>query len=246
MKSWNRAIWAVMLSIVLPLGLVYWYTSLFTCLLLAIWTAAVLIFGNIWNRRLYDRELRMQEQSLQLAAIRTLNHHRHDWMNDLQVLYGYIQLGKPDKTVQTVERIKERIALDSRIAKLGVPSLVFYIQAFRTHSSSMELEVQVEEGLNLENKLTPEAGDELTSVIMQTVRAYQYSGLAPQGEARKLMIGFKQDEGDILISFEGEGTNDNPELLQGQIYNIMQGKIMRAEPVGHSKASVQLRLPLEM
>ena len=245
MESWKSVIWAVLLSVLIPLGLVYWQTSLITYLLLVIWVAAVVIFSNFWNRRSYERELQNQERSLQQAAIRTLNHHRHDWMNELQVLYGYIQLGKPDKTVQTVERIKERIALDSRIAKLGVPSLVFYIQSFRTHSSSLELEVQVEDGLNLE-KLTNDAQDELTSVIMQTVRAYQYSGLAPQGEARKLSIGFTQDHGDILISFEGEGFHGNPELLQGQIYNIVQGKIMKAEALGHSQDSVQLRLPLEM
>ncbi|MCL6605936.1 MAG: Spo0B domain-containing protein [Paenibacillus sp.] len=247
MESWKSAIWAVLLSVMLPLGLVFWKTSLLTCLLLVIWVAVVLVFNHIWNRRQYEGELQSQERSLQQAAIRTLNHHRHDWMNDLQVLYGYIQLGKPDKTVQTVERIKERIALDSRIAKLGVPSLVFYIQSFRTYSSNLELVVAVEEGLNLEDKLTHEAQDELTTVIMQSVRAYQYSGLAPQGEARKLMIGFTQDGGDILISFEGEGMNGNPELLQGQIYNIVQGKIMRAEALGgHNQATVQLRLPLEM
>ena len=246
MESWKGAIWAVLLSVILPLGLVFWQTSLFTCLLLVIWVAGVLVFSTIWNRRHYENELQNQERSLQQAAIRTLNHHRHDWMNDLQVLYGYIQLGKPDKTVQTVERIKERIALDSRIAKLGVPSLVFYIQSFRTHSSSLELDVQVEEGLNLENKLTPAAQDELTSVIMQTVRAYQYSGLATQGEARQLKIGFTQDEGDILISFEGEGIHGNPDLLQGQIYNRVQRKIMKNEALGHNQAIVQLRLPLEM
>ncbi|KGE18286.1 Spo0B domain-containing protein [Paenibacillus wynnii] len=246
MESWKSAIWAVLLSVTLPLGLVYWQTSLLTCLLLVIWITAVLVFSSFWNRRHYERELQKQERSLQQAAIRTLNHHRHDWMNDLQVLYGYIQLGKPDKTVRTVERIKERIALDSRIAKLGVPSLVFYIQSFRTHSTNLELEVIVEDELNLENKLTHEAQDELTAVITQTVRAFQYSGLAPQGEARKLIIGFTQDGGDILISFEGEGIHGNPALLQGQIYNIVQGKIMRAETLGHNQATVQLRLPLEM
>ena len=246
MESWKGAIWAVSLSVIFPLGLVLWQTSLSTCLLLLIWVSGSLIFGAIWNRRHYEKELQIQERSLQQAAIRTLNHHRHDWMNDLQVLYGYIQLGKPDKTVQTVERIKERIALDSRIAKLGVPSLVFYIQSFRTHSTSLELDVQVEEGLNLEDKLTPAAQDELTSVIMQTVRAYQFSGLAPQGEARQLSIGFAQDEGDILISFEGEGIHGNPNLLQGQIYNIVQGKILKAEALGQSQSSVKLRMPLEM
>ncbi|KTD88446.1 Spo0B domain-containing protein [Paenibacillus etheri] len=246
MKSWKCAIWAVMLSVLLPLGLVYWHTSLLTCLLLGIWVAVTVAFSLIWNQRHWERELRIQENTLQQAAIRTLNHHRHDWMNDLQILYGYIQLGKPDKSVECVERIKERIALDSRIAKLGIPSLVFFIQSFRTYQTSLELEVQVEEGLQLEDKLNREAGDELTSVIMQTVRAYQYNGLAPQGETRKLRLGFIQDGGDILISFEGEGEHGNPEQLKGQIYNIVQGKIMKAEQFKPSKAYVELRLPLEM
>ncbi|NQX45967.1 Spo0B domain-containing protein [Paenibacillus tritici] len=246
MKSWKSMVWAVMLSAVFPLGLVYWQPSLFTCLLLGIWVAAVLAFSFFYNRRQYEEELRIQEKTLQQAANRTLNHHRHDWMNDLQVLYGYIQLGKPDKSVQCVERIKERIALDSRIAKLGVPSLVFYLQSFRTFRSNLELDIQVEEGLQLEDKLSAESGAELTSVIMQTVRAYQYSGVTPQGDTRKLELSFSQEGRDILISFKGEGEQGNPELLQGQIYNIVQGKIMKAEQIQPAKGYIELRLPLEM
>lgn len=246
MKSWKSLIWAVMLSVVLPLGLVYWQTSLFTCLLLGLWVAGVLALSFIYNRRQFEEELRIQEKTLQQAANRTLNHHRHDWMNDLQVLYGYIQLGKPDKSVQCVERIKERIALDSRIAKLGIPSLVFYLQSFRTFRGNLELEVQVEEGLHLEDKLSAEKGDELTSVIMQTVRAYQYSGVTPQGDTQRLRLGFIQEGGDILISFEGEGDHGDPELLQGQIYNIVQGKIMKADHLDQDTAYVKLRMPLEM
>lgn len=173
-------------------------------------------FQLFYNRRHFEEELRIQEKTLQQAANRTLNHHRHDWMNDLQVLYGYIQLNKPDKSVQCVERIKERIALDSRIAKLGIPSLVFYLQSFRTFSSSLELEVQVEEGLQLEDKLTPGLGDELTSVIMQTVRAYQYSGTASQGETRILRLGFTQDKGDILISFQSKESKAIPSCCRGK------------------------------
>lgn len=246
MKSWKSMVWAVMLSVLLPLGLVYWHSSLFTCLLLGVWVAAVLAFSFVYNRRHFEEELRLQEKTLQQAANRVLNHHRHDWMNDLQVLYGYIQLGKPDKSLECVGRIKERIALDSRISKLGIPSLVFYLQSFRTFRSSLELEVQVEEGLQLEDKLSPETGDELTSVIMQTVRAYQYSGLTPQGDTRKLHLGFSQDGGDILISFESEDDHGNPELLQGQIYNIVQGKIIKADQAKRGEACVELRLPLKM
>lgn len=246
MKSWKHVIWAVMSSTVLPLGLVYWRASLYTCLLLGAWIAAVLVF--VWQaaRRHYERELHVQEQRLQQAAIRTLGHHRHDWMNELQVLYGYIQLGKPDKSIQCVERIKESIALDSRIAKLGIPSLVFYLQSYRTYSTSLDLVIQVEEGLQLSDKLTPETGEELTSMVMQTVRAYQYSGRAAQGDSGRLELDFRQSGDDILISFHGGRGHGNPELLRVQIDNIVQGKIMRAEQFEPDEAYVELRLPLEM
>lgn len=61
-----------------------------------------------------------------------------------------------------------------------------------------------------------------------------------------LSLSFSQEGRDILISFKGEGEQDNPELLQGQIYNIVQGKIMKAEQVQPAKGNVELRLPLEM
>lgn len=134
----------------------------------------------------------------------------------MQILYGYIQLGKPNKSVECVERIKERIALDSRIAKLGIPSLVFYIQSFRTNRSSLELEVQVEEGLQLEDKLNPEAGDELTSVIMQTIRAYQYNGLAPQGRRASCALAFFRMEETFLSPSKARGSMAIPSCSKGK------------------------------
>ncbi|BCG60494.1 hypothetical protein PUR_39190 [Paenibacillus sp. URB8-2] len=162
------------------------------------------------------------------------------------MLYGYIQLGKPDKSVQCVERIKERIALDSRIAKLGIPSLVFYLQSFRTVGGSLQLDIEVEEGLHLEDMLTPEAGDELTSVIVQMVRACQFGGMAAQGETRSLRLTFKRDEGDIVIVFGSDGLRGRAELFQKQIFNIVQGKIVKAERLTAHKSDFQLRLPMGM
>ncbi|MFD2880226.1 hypothetical protein ACFTAO_36675 [Paenibacillus rhizoplanae] len=79
----------------------------------------------------------------------------------------------------------------------------------------------------MEDKLSPEVGSELTSVIMQTVRAYQYSGITPHGDTRKLELSFSQEGRDILISFKGEGEQGHPELLQGQIYNIGDNFIIK-------------------
>lgn len=247
MKSWKMAWGAAALSVLVPLGAAWVWPARWSSLLLGVWSVLAVLSGILAVRRYDEKELRRQERVLQQTAIRTLNHHRHDWMNDLQVLYGYIQLNKPDKSVQCVERIKERIALDSRIAKLGIPSLVFYLQSFRTIGGSLELEIEVEEGFQLEGKLSPEQGDELTSVIMQSVRACQFGGLTVQGEARILRLSFRQEGGEAVIAFrsEGEGWKGRAEF-QEQIFNIVQGKLVRAEHEGTDKTEFQLRLPIGM
>ncbi|NGM83533.1 sporulation protein [Paenibacillus sp. 7124] len=246
MKSWKSVIGAAVLSVAFPLGLASIWPALWSSLVLGLWAVAAALISVATVRRHYEREIWKQERILQQTAIRMLTHHRHDWMNDLQVLYGYIQLGKPDKSVQCVERIKERIALDSRIAKLGIPSLVFYLQSFRTVGGSLQLDIEVEEGLHLEDLLTPEAGDELTSVIMQMVRACQFGGMVAQGDTRMLRLSFKQDEGDIVIVFGSDGLRGRAEAFQQQILNIVQGKIVKAERLASHKADFQLRLPMGM
>lgn len=77
------------------------------------------------------REERMRrkrvERSLATSVLELMNHQRHDWMNDLQLVYGYVRLKKFDKLPECVETIKERMAEESRIAKLGVPELVMFL-----------------------------------------------------------------------------------------------------------------------
>jgi hypothetical protein len=212
---------------------------------LILWVAAVLAGGYAVLNRYHEEKQRKLLRSFEEAAIRTLNHHRHDWMNDLQILYGYMRLGKIDKAVQCVERIKERMNQESKISKLGIPSLVFYLQSFRTNSSNLELEVAVDQDVQLD-RLSPQDGADLASVIMQTVRAYQYSGKASWGDTRKLLLSLRQNGPETIVCFEGEGSMGDPELLKQQIYNVVQGKRMKAEQLHHSQASFQLRVPCEL
>ncbi|MEC0241569.1 Spo0B domain-containing protein [Paenibacillus dokdonensis] len=209
-----------------------------------IWVAAVLAGGYMLIIRRHEQEQQALLRSFEEAAIRTLNHHRHDWMNDLQILYGYIQLGKIDKAVHCVERIKERMNQESKISKLGIPSLVFYLQSFRTSNSNLELEIAVDHDMQLD-KLSPQDGVDLAAVIMQTIRAYQYSGRVSWGDTRKLLLSLRQEGADIIVSFEEDGSMGDPEMLKQQIYNVVQGKKMKAEQLHPSQASFQLRVPCE-
>lgn len=245
MKSW-KSIWAVaVLSLGIPLYFVYSTRSLLWCFILMLWVLAVLFTNFYWTRRTSENEQQAVIRSLEETAVRTLNHHRHDWMNDLQILYGYVQLGKIDKAVQCVDRIKERMALESKIAKLGVPSLIFYLQSFRTLNSNLELVVDVQDHVQLADRITPEQEADLSMTIMQSIRAYQYCGV-PVWRISKINLKLHQEGKDLIVRFEGEGSHGDPELLRQQIYNVVQGKRMKAEQLHPSQASFQLRVPCEL
>ncbi|MCJ8013781.1 Spo0B domain-containing protein [Paenibacillus sp. KQZ6P-2] len=245
MKSWKTLLAIIALTVVIPLYFVILDKSLIWGIVLVLWVAAVLAGGFVVITRRWEKQEQALLRSFEETAIRTLNHHRHDWMNDLQILYGYIQLGKIDKAVQCVDRIKERMNQESKISKLGIPSLVFYLQSFRTSNSNLELEIAVDQHMQLE-KLSPQDGAELAAVIMQTIRAYQYSGKISWGDTRKLLLSLRQDGQEIIVSFEEDGSIGSSELLKEQIYNVVQGKRMKAEQIHPSHASFELRVPCEL
>src|SRR5690606_8892232 len=68
-----------------------------------------------------------------------MNHYRHDWMNDLQVLFGYIQLNKADKLKAYVENLSDKLYRESLVSKLGVSELVAYLLLFRSKSRKLEI-----------------------------------------------------------------------------------------------------------
>lgn len=246
MKSRRLAIGAALASLAVLYGLLLYMPSWWTATVFAVWSTALMGGGWYGMRRHYEDELSRQERRLQKTAITTLNHHRHDWMNELQVLYGYLQLGKADKSVACVERIKERIALDSRISRLGIPSLVFFLQSYRTFGSGLQLDIQVEEGTELEGRLSAEAGEELTALVIRLIRSCSVGLGALSGEERCLTLRFALTGNFLLFGLEGDGMRRTPEEVRLQVGSILEGNKIKAEQQDSGNASARLRLPLQM
>lgn len=182
-------------------------------------------------------------ESVQRTASATLGHHRHDWMNDLQILYGYIQLGKIDKLADCVERIKGRMVAESKISRLGIPSLVFYLQSFREVNHAVQLEVDIEDDLQLGGLLTPDDAEELTEAIVETVRAFQYTGRSSWGETLQLKMSIYREGDEVLVRFEQQGTAGNKEALGRHIDEWAAGKRVIAERMDSEHVSLKLRMP---
>lgn len=228
--------------ILIPLILFYFNKSVILHLVLCVWLVAVFVGYVLYARRQNELERLRLVESLQHTAAATLAHHRHDWMNDLQILYGYIQLGKHDKLMVCLDRIRERMAAESKISKLGNPSLVFYLQSFREVNNSVQLEVQIEDELELGKLLDQEASNRLSEAIMETVRAYQYAGRSSWGEIIGLKMSMYREEDEVVVRFEREGGSWNDDMLRQRVMEAAQGKQIDANGVAMLPGTYEMRM----
>ncbi|MFC7678101.1 Spo0B domain-containing protein [Paenibacillus sp. GCM10028914] len=243
MNSWKWISAGFGLSSVLPVAWMLWHPTFAAGIILIIWSVAASLITAWYVWRIEVRKQKNNQRILEQRAIQTLNHHRHDWMNELQILYGYIQLGKLDKSVECVERIKERMLLDSKISKLGIPALVFYLHAYRTFNMGLQLEVDVVDHVQLDGKLSSKAENNLTESIIQVIGAYQLSGSSTWEDERLLTLTFMEQEQELIAEFDGEGSFGDLDSLKQQIEIAVQDKGIRVEQILTDNATYRLCLP---
>ncbi|MBD2844605.1 Spo0B domain-containing protein [Paenibacillus sp. IB182496] len=210
-------------SVLLPAAtMLILHNSNWSAVVFALWMAAAAAIVFVLERRQQAQMLERALQALQQTSIRTLNHHRHDWMNDLQVLYGYIRMNKPDRMMQYVDNIRQRMAVDSKIGRLGEPSLVLFLQSFRTLTQSLRLEVEIEEDIDLTE--LPLDAAAVSASLIALIQAYR-TGVKPgYGEPACLTLAMQRQEKILFVSLQFAG-----ELLAAQqLHRHVQDKLERA------------------
>lgn len=164
------------------------------------------------NERLSRAELETYRQESDMRLIRTLNHHRHDWMNDIQVLFGYIKLKKYDNLQGYVENIMVKIQQESAVSKLGMPSLVAYMLTFRTLTNDVKLEVELEQEVHLDELPLNKA--EVASVIINMVEAFRMNATPSADGSNVLSVELVVEEDHLLVDCVYNGGYDSLGLQQ--------------------------------
>ncbi|SFE24499.1 Sensor_kinase_SpoOB-type, alpha-helical domain [Paenibacillus catalpae] len=227
-------------SVVLPgAAVLIWPSSVWLVALFLLWTIAAAVFWIKTERKEQEQRLARTVQRLQTASVKTLNHHRHDWMNDLQVLFGYIRMNKLDKTVEYVEKIRVRMTEESQIAKLGVPSLISYIQSFRTLTNAMQLHVKVDEGIHL-NELQDE-GRDIADTLISLINAYRFSVKTGYGDPASLTLKLSRDEEMLTVAFYYEGDLTSEQQLADKIKQQLEGASLLPVDVEHPQRELVLK-----
>lgn len=218
----------------------FWVLASVILLLLA-WIGMSLRLNEQLKKLLRDtREARYEE------IVRTIDHHRHDWMNDVQVLFGYIQLKKYEKLLAYINKIIEQMRRESLISKLGIPFLVAYLISFRASTNALVLHVRLEQEIQLVK--LGEQGIRVAQLIVDLVEAYKSSAGHGEGDANQLSITLNVWDGQLFIGFEYDGISDIEELrnhLQGIIESIRKHQdIQVTSEVTEQAVDIEVRVRL--
>lgn len=191
-----------------------------------------------------DARLEEQRDAYLQQLLQTVSHIRHDWMNDVQVLSGYIQLKKYDYLLPHMEKIRLKLQNESSLGKLGVPSLVAYLLTFRTECRSFELELEFPQEVNLaELPLDTEAAERAVRFVLAAFRRH---ALENTGEPNVLSLEFAQEDEGLLLDFVYNGQyNESPlrSELEEELPAAAHGAQIEAYELGDGLVSLAIRLP---
>ncbi|MDF2721314.1 MAG: hypothetical protein K0Q59_989 [Paenibacillus sp.] len=184
----------------------------------------------------------------QQLFMQTINHLRHDWMNDIQVLYGYLKLKKYDKMHDYMDMVKDKMAKENGISRLGIPDLVVYVQSFRVRCRSIRLEVELESGLQL--TVLPIDQEALSDAIIGVLESFvKHSGMAADGEPNHLVLKTSLKEQCLIVGFEYSGCYERSGL-QRDIHNVLRSSGVEQRIDGEAaydenEAVIGFHVPLE-
>ncbi|RUS47663.1 Spo0B domain-containing protein [Cohnella sp. AR92] len=212
------------LSLLLPcLALVFWPDEGWLLALFVLWTIAAAAVIIAMAQRETNRRNEFAVESMRMTTINTVRHHRHDLMNEVQILYGYLKLGKPDKAIDVVERLKKQMEQDSRLSRLAAPKLIAYLLSFRTMCSTMKLEVEVADDFSLDSGGSLERGKFAEAVIGLIDAIRVRSDVSPVGEENRLQLVFYRSENGIELAMNYDGMLAARDSLPFELERVLKG-----------------------
>lgn len=166
---------------------------------------------NHWQRMLRKAEEDFELQTISIVSAIQLK--RHDWMNDLQMIYGYMQLRKFDKVIPYLEILKQKLQQESSIGQLGFPRLELFLLIHLAKSRSFEIELEIEAGMNFTQQ--GPVRDAYLQKLAETASAFDLSmEELTEEDAEPLYLELYTYQHAVCFAFRYEGEMDVERLLQ--------------------------------
>lgn len=186
-----------------------------------------------------EAELHHQRELLHIV-----HHLRHDWMNDVQIMYSYTQLQKYDKLHTAMDKINMKLQRESLLSKLGDPGIISFIYAYRVNREApFALEVELEKEIHLRHV---DSSPELAGTqIKEWILCFEDAALQTnKEEVNSLSLEMDVEGDELLLDFIYRGDYEKAKLQQVLEQKQSWWKETRLEPVKFDdhEAAVMVRL----
>ncbi len=137
-------------------------------------------------------------------SIHLIRKQRHDFMNDLQVVYGYLQIGKSDNALKYIEKLSEENKTISSIYALGDNffgfCMEYNIKELSQKNISVETNIEIEK---FYNKIFNKDYNEKYELVNNIFSKFENNGI------KNVYIYIFEDEmGQSLLVCNDESVSD--------------------------------------
>ncbi|MFT9849880.1 Spo0B domain-containing protein [Aneurinibacillus sp. REN35] len=137
--------------------------------------------------------------------IEVINHQRHDWLNHIQVILGYLKLEKYEMCEEYIGKIIGEANRDTLVSRLEYPPLVAYLLSFHALHNNMRIEVEIPVSFSL---FELKNGQRIGDLILAIVKLYQQYALYNDGQSNTLLLTLHQEEGSLQVAADFAGELD--------------------------------------
>lgn len=169
-------------------------------------TAIVFAISMLFYIQAIKRE-HAQKETAQTKKL--LSHIRHDQMNHVQVLMGYLMMNKPDKMSEYLNNIVHQTNKEREIAELNHDELAVYLLMLPYQYSQWQWDIEKK------HTYKPLSHKKSLQVVQWLKACMQFIGAAgkDQYQWQKIRLQLSGDEQGNTISFQVYDTDDLPVIL---------------------------------
>ncbi|EYE88474.1 hypothetical protein Q428_07780 [Fervidicella metallireducens AeB] len=160
-------------------------------------------------------------------VVEQLRMQRHDFMNFLQVIYGYLQLNKPQEAMEYLREINKKLMVLSALHNLEYPALALALQDFIIRNEKKNINVNFYSELEEIPKKYISTGMDKLKEIINVIEKYTDKEIGKL-KNKELNIEIYEENEKLIIKFASTDSLLNLISLnkfKGTVENILEDNI---------------------
>ncbi|KKB34532.1 Spo0B C-terminal domain-containing protein [Bacillus thermotolerans] len=153
----------------------------------------------------------MNEKKESLTVIEVLQHSRHDWMNHIQLIKGFLSLGKIQEAERAIEQTVMQARQEAHVCSLPFPELAEMLVTFNWKKHLFRLDCEV-----VDRNIHIEAEEACLVQWLSFIFDALENGVEPYAE-NHLYLAIEEAEKGIRFFFEFSGIITEIEALNSQL-----------------------------